>query len=268
MSKILDWIKKHVWQTILIGFGLFVLPLIIVHVAYRIPAVSPWFASTWQAGELITYIAGFEAFIGTVVLGAVAVRQNDKANELSERVFRVEEESNLFAHYPNLVITQRDINLATYKELLNEKEEAIFSSIKDIDMFESDDDNWESVFFFFPFSIQNLSSFNVRIQVASFVLEGLFNTNIKYNYVKKPINMKPENSVIAPNCVLGIGFLIEDAPIIKNHILAGKMDISVINYLKEEFFYTIKFEALIKDDNSCGLFITGQDDYRLIKLEN
>ena len=83
MSKILDWIKKHVWQTILIGFGLFVLPLIIVHVAYRIPAVSPWFASTWQAGELITYIAGFEAFIGTVALGCATVYLNASANKLS-----------------------------------------------------------------------------------------------------------------------------------------------------------------------------------------
>ena len=77
MSKILDWIKKHVWQTILIGVAAFFVPLVLVHVAYRISAVSPWFASTWEAGELITYIAGFEAFIGTVFLGSVAAKQNE-----------------------------------------------------------------------------------------------------------------------------------------------------------------------------------------------
>jgi hypothetical protein len=63
MSKILDWVKKHVWQTILIALGIFFLPLILVHIAYRISAVSPWFASTWYPGELITYIAGVEAFV-------------------------------------------------------------------------------------------------------------------------------------------------------------------------------------------------------------
>jgi hypothetical protein len=87
MSKILDWIKKHVWQTGLIGFGLFILPLILVHVAYRVPAISPWFASTWQAGELITYIAGFMALFGTVVLGAIAIHQNDKENEEKRDIF-------------------------------------------------------------------------------------------------------------------------------------------------------------------------------------
>lgn len=105
MSKILDWIKKHVWQTVLIGFGLFFMPLILVHVAYRIPAISPWFASTWQAGELITYIAGFEAFIGTVFLGVVAVRQNDEANELSELMLKAKEKQDLFERQPIVSIS-------------------------------------------------------------------------------------------------------------------------------------------------------------------
>ncbi|PKM40978.1 MAG: hypothetical protein CVV04_00515 [Firmicutes bacterium HGW-Firmicutes-9] len=100
MSKILDWIKKHIWQTAMIGFSLFFLPLILVHIAYRIPAISPWFASTWQAGELITYIAGFEAFLGTVVLGLVAIRQNDKSNELNERMLNAEEKRDLFERQP------------------------------------------------------------------------------------------------------------------------------------------------------------------------
>lgn len=109
MSKILDWIKKHVWQTILIGFGLFFAPLFLVHVAYKIPAISPWFASTWEAGELITYIAGFEAFLGTVVLGAVAVRQNDKSNELNARMIKNEELHGTFERQPNLVIRNSKI---------------------------------------------------------------------------------------------------------------------------------------------------------------
>ena len=69
---------------------MFFLPLILVHLAYRIPAISPWFASIWEAGELITYIAGFEAFLGTVALGGATVYLNAKANSLSCSLIEIE----------------------------------------------------------------------------------------------------------------------------------------------------------------------------------
>lgn len=81
LSGIQAWIEKHKWQTFLIGFGLFIAPLILVHVAYRITAISPWFASTWESGELITYIAGFEAFLGSAFLGVIALIQTQDATE-------------------------------------------------------------------------------------------------------------------------------------------------------------------------------------------
>lgn len=86
MRKILEWIKKHK----LLTFGLcvltFSLPLIVVHMLFKTPAINNWFTATWSAGELLAYIAGFEAFLGTVVLGAITVYQSDKANEANERL--------------------------------------------------------------------------------------------------------------------------------------------------------------------------------------
>ena len=117
MSKILDWIKKHVWQTVLIGFGLFFAPLILVHIAYRIPAVSPWFASTWESGELITYIAGFEAFIGTVSLGCATVYLNANANKLSSSLLNLEEKRSVFERQPVLQIKQESMEIITISEL-------------------------------------------------------------------------------------------------------------------------------------------------------
>lgn len=104
LSNILDWVKKHVWQTVLIVFGLFFLPLILVHIAYRIQAISPWFTSAWEAGELITYIAGFEAFLGTVFLGIIAAQQNEKATKLNERMLTNEENRDSFERQPCLMI--------------------------------------------------------------------------------------------------------------------------------------------------------------------
>lgn len=117
MSKILDWIKKHVWQTVLIGFGLFILPLILVHFAYRIPAISPWFASTWESGELITYFAGFEAFIGTIFLGFVATRQNEEANEISNRVFNHELRRSIYEYIPKIDVSTKASENETWGKL-------------------------------------------------------------------------------------------------------------------------------------------------------
>ena len=119
MSKILDWIKKHVWQTVLIGFSLFVLPLIIVHVAYRIPAVSPWFASTWEPGELITYIAGFEAFVGTLILGIVTVNLNKKSVELNRELILIEKTRSLYDRKPKLKIEAEEMTPITIGELFD-----------------------------------------------------------------------------------------------------------------------------------------------------
>lgn len=86
MKKILDWLKKNK----LLTFGLcvlaFTLPLLVVHVLFKIEATNSWFVATWSAGELLAYIAGFEALLGTVVLGAITVYQSDRANEVNERL--------------------------------------------------------------------------------------------------------------------------------------------------------------------------------------
>ena len=86
MRKILEWIKKRK----LLTFGLcvltFSLPLIVVHMLFKTPAINNWFTATWSAGELLAYVAGFETLLGTVVLGAITVYQSDKANEANERL--------------------------------------------------------------------------------------------------------------------------------------------------------------------------------------
>lgn len=64
----------------------FAVPLIVVHILFKMTAIHNWFSATWSAGELLAYIAGFEALLGTVVLGVITVYQSDKANEASERL--------------------------------------------------------------------------------------------------------------------------------------------------------------------------------------
>ena len=58
--------------------------LIITHVLFKTPAPIRWLESVWGAGDLIT-------FVGTIVLGYVAYRQTNKANETSDRLLSIEE---------------------------------------------------------------------------------------------------------------------------------------------------------------------------------
>lgn len=86
MKKIYEWIAKHkVWTTIICA-SIFALPLFIVHVLYKWHLGINWLIPEWEAGEVLAYVAGFEAFIGTVFLGVVSFEQNRKAEEANKEL--------------------------------------------------------------------------------------------------------------------------------------------------------------------------------------
>lgn len=86
MKKLLEWIKNHIFLTLVLCVLAFAVPLVVVHALFTVAAPHNWLVATWTAGELLAYIAGFEALLGTVILGFVTVYQSDKANEANERL--------------------------------------------------------------------------------------------------------------------------------------------------------------------------------------
>lgn len=78
MKKILQWIEHHIIISIIIAF---LAPLIIVHFLFKIQASAEFLAAEWSAGDLIGYIAGFEAFLGATFLGVIAYQQNETQNK-------------------------------------------------------------------------------------------------------------------------------------------------------------------------------------------
>ena len=111
MKKYLDWIVAHKTKTGLIVFGLFIIPLIVIHLLYKWITPHYMLQSSWSSGELITYIAGFEAFVGTIVLGIIAVRQNEKVIEMNERMIKREEKRDAFERQPILEISNCTVDL-------------------------------------------------------------------------------------------------------------------------------------------------------------
>lgn len=86
MEKILNWILKHKIITALLCVIAFAAPLVVVHIVFNIEPDNQWFAAKWGAGDVLSYVAGFEALLGTVILGAVTMRQSGRANEMNVRL--------------------------------------------------------------------------------------------------------------------------------------------------------------------------------------
>ncbi len=95
MNKVYEWIAKHKVWTAIICAAIFALPLVIVHVLYKWYPGIDWLVPEWGPGDILAYIAGFEAFVGTISLGALTLWQNkrfkDENDKSQERLQKISE---------------------------------------------------------------------------------------------------------------------------------------------------------------------------------
>lgn len=80
----MDWIKKHKKLTFIMGLLVFALPLIIVQFLFKWQSGVYWLESGWGAGDLLSYIAGFETLLATSILSYVALSQTQKIKKSEE----------------------------------------------------------------------------------------------------------------------------------------------------------------------------------------
>ena len=86
MDKIIAWIRAHKIQTVCIIFAAFICPLAIVHTLFKWKTDIEWLYAEWESGDVLAYIAGFEALLGTVIFGVITVKQSRSAQEMNERL--------------------------------------------------------------------------------------------------------------------------------------------------------------------------------------
>mgnify|MGYP004453181605 FL=1 len=80
-----EWIKKHkVFLIFIIISSLVVVPLVI-HILFKIDVENSFFSAEWTAGEFLGYYGSVLSFVGTVVLGALALYQNKLIKDESEK---------------------------------------------------------------------------------------------------------------------------------------------------------------------------------------
>lgn len=84
--KIIDWMQKYPRHTIIVVVSVFLMPLIIVHLLFKWSTGIAFLDAEWDAGDLLSYIAGFETLLGTLVLGLITVNQAERADKVNERL--------------------------------------------------------------------------------------------------------------------------------------------------------------------------------------
>ncbi|MEA4939855.1 MAG: hypothetical protein VB091_09745 [Christensenella sp.] len=97
LTEVLNWISKHRIFTALGVLLVFLIPIISVLYIKAIFTTSFFDEIGLSPDALITYTAGFEAFLGTVVLGITA-------NEMNKRLIKNEETHRRFERQPSIMV--------------------------------------------------------------------------------------------------------------------------------------------------------------------
>ena len=81
MKTILMWIQRHKLLSLGMVIGAFLFPLLCIYFLYSLGIVFELIHAPWGPGDLVGYVASFEAFFGTISLGALSLWQNIKLDE-------------------------------------------------------------------------------------------------------------------------------------------------------------------------------------------
>lgn len=110
--NLVDWMVERKGIVALIILGLFIVPLLVVHILFKIRTDIYWIYADWESGDVIAYIAGFEAFIGTTLLSIFALWQNQKhkqENDLKDqKLLQIENEKIRLTNMPQFLIQSCD----------------------------------------------------------------------------------------------------------------------------------------------------------------
>jgi hypothetical protein len=125
LKKIKDLVQKNNTKAVIIVvLSLYILPLLIVHIFYKIPTISTVFITKWTAGELIDYTVTFMAFLGTLSLGGVAYIQNNKLNKTNNDLIQLQYKP-VITVSPSVDLTNEREKLRTYYRKVERNESGI-----------------------------------------------------------------------------------------------------------------------------------------------
>jgi hypothetical protein len=100
VGKLLVWIKKHIAITIIILLFFIIGIPIIIHILFKINAPFSFLAAKWEAGDMLSYYGSILTFLGTILLGALALWQNHIIQLEAEKHEKMLENMEISKHTP------------------------------------------------------------------------------------------------------------------------------------------------------------------------
>jgi len=92
MKELFEVLKKYKKTIILTSLICFIIPLLVIHCLFKWYSGIEFLVAEWTAGELLGYVGTILSFVGTVILGILALQASQKANKLSEKVIDIEKD--------------------------------------------------------------------------------------------------------------------------------------------------------------------------------
>lgn len=105
-----DWIKKH---KLIIGIGsIFIIAGVpfIIHVLFKINTTHSFWVAEWDAGDMLGYYGSILSFIGTVVLGILALYQNHIIKTEADKRTKLLEEKEYESNIPKFIANPNRCN--------------------------------------------------------------------------------------------------------------------------------------------------------------
>jgi hypothetical protein len=254
------WIKAYWVKVIFITLGVIlalIVPPLVVHWMFKTPAKTPFFENTWGPGDLITYIAGFEAFAGTVFLGITAVKQNKRNIDINDRLLRVEETSSKFQRYPNYRVTKCFIEQTSIRKI-QDLSIVIFFNNKLTKEQICSPECIDLQFHRFLFNIENISDFNVTLSMISLTLISLPEANIEVDYNIIALVNIDQYFTLAAKQELPLSFMIYDTDLKEQPSHQVNMKLLVKNNLNEEFILSLRFVLQVTEKTNIFKLISEQ----------
>lgn len=116
MNGFFEWLKSRKnWKLLIfVVITAFFVPLIFIHLLFKIPYLNDFLTPEWTAGELLGYVGAFYAFLGTAIFSCLALRQNErfkeenvrsqqKLSDFNERLLEIEKENSRLQVFPSLI---------------------------------------------------------------------------------------------------------------------------------------------------------------------
>ncbi|MEA4915074.1 MAG: hypothetical protein VB061_10930 [Christensenella sp.] len=214
---------------------LFIQPLL-VHLFLKIPAPCNFFVRNWNAGDLITYIAGFEAFIGTTILGLITLRINNKAIALNEKLIKLESKRDENERQPFLALDRWRIE-PVFKGYNQTGSVPQFEPTTTDLEFDDIEDNVYGVFLY----LKNVSNVYSAVDMIKFHSYSLEKPSIQSDFSRKNISPVQTFFHVIPGNEIQLGFLFKKETLFNYNYHMCSLHLDLFNTIAEKYTEVISF---------------------------